>query len=464
MRISYKYKLILSFLTIELIFLTFIILYNYHSVHKFTKEIVEQDITSSIKLFKKLIKTPVMIYDLATLDDIVNEFGKLPNVDEVKIYDSKGRLLSKYIADVHKDEKFDKYHKEVNFSIFEDNSRIADVKIIFDLNEVYCKIVQNRNDIIKIALIEIFFSFFTSFFLGRILSQNLIKLSEAIKKVKLDKKIYLDIHSKDEFEDISNAFNQMQEQLNEEIKKNQEKEVQLITQNRNAAMGEMLRAIIHQWKQPLNVISVVNSSVKFSLENGLNIDNKSLMQDCDKIEEEINYMNQTIEDFRNFFKPQPSKIYNINDSIKKVYRLLSKIYNSKGIEIELNLKDNLLTEGYSNELEQVIINILNNAKDAIVENEAKIKKIIINSYQKENNIAISIIDFAGGIDEKIIEKIFDPYFTTKSSDKGTGIGLDMSKKIIEKVNGKILVSNIINKIGDTQYKGAKFEILLPKHS
>lgn len=254
------------------------------------------------------------------------------------------------------------------------------------------------------------------------------------------------------------SLNQM---IQNEIAKNVQKEKQIILQNRSAALGDMMAAIIHQWKQPLNGISMANSSMKLQTQIGL-LDSTEIIKQTESIDLQIQNMNATMNDFRDFFKPKEISCYDVNLSIEQVYRIVGKIYENQNIHLVLNLEDNCFTSGYSNELNQVIINILNNARDQILLKECDIKEIRIQTMlNKENNtVSITINDYAGGIDETIIDKIFDPYVTTKDDEHGTGIGLDMSKTIIEKVNGTITATNNFYEIDRKNYKGACFTITL----
>ena len=173
-------------------------------------------------------------------------------------------------------------------------------------------------------------------------------------------------------------------------------------------------------------------------------------------------MSQTLNDFNNFFKPTEKKEYQLLKVARDVSNMLNGIYHSKGITINLIENDDSLIDGYPTELMQVLINILNNARDAILETQCEQMEINIEVTSDEDFGIIHITDFAGGIPDHIIDKIFKPYFTTKSKDKGTGIGLDMSMSIIKKAKGKLSVSNIITVIDDKKYKGACFTIKLKK--
>lgn len=259
--------------------------------------------------------------------------------------------------------------------------------------------------------------------------------------------------------ELLNANEILDKRVKDEVEKNIYKEKQLITQNRTAAMGEMMAAIIHQWKQPLNSISIANSSINMHILMD-DFDKELLARQTENISSQIDYMNDTMNDFRNFFKNQQRVCFNLSKSVEDVHKLIGKIYEIQKINIQKNLGENIMVDGYANEVNQVIINILNNARDAIKENDSEIKTIFINTYIEKGKAVLSIKDCAGGIPEDIIDKIFDPYVTTKSDDKGTGIGLNMSRSIIEKVDGEIIASNVVSTVNGKDYKGAQFIIRL----
>jgi signal transduction histidine kinase len=249
--------------------------------------------------------------------------------------------------------------------------------------------------------------------------------------------------------------------VKEEVEKNLEKEKLLVQQSRTAAMGEMIAAITHQWKQPLNTISMANSGIGLhvSMED---FDSKYLNEQTSCIDDQIQYMNTTLNDFKNFFKIQPKSCFDIGNNVNEVIRLIGKVYEVQKINIVTDFKEKIYVDGYPNEFNQVLINILNNARDVILEKDPDIKDIVIKTYKEGNTAVMTITDYAGGIPEDIIHNIFDPYVTTKCDEKGTGIGLDMSRSIIKKVNGTLEVKNVITRIGDIGYKGAQFTIKLDK--
>jgi PAS domain S-box-containing protein len=225
-----------------------------------------------------------------------------------------------------------------------------------------------------------------------------------------------------------------------DITKLKEKEVLLQRQSRLAAMGEMIGAIAHQWRQPLNALAINIQNLDDDYEDGL-IDEKFLEEFIDNNMKIINFMSKTIDDFRNFFATGKEKaIFNVQDGIKEIVNMQSAQFGNYNIKAEIT-GVSFEVKGCENEFKQVILNIINNAKDAIVENKIKNGKIEVKLDGK--NKRISILDNGGGIPDNIKDRIFEPYFTTKEPGRGTGIGLYMSKMIVEEnMHGKIDVLNI----------------------
>jgi signal transduction histidine kinase len=248
------------------------------------------------------------------------------------------------------------------------------------------------------------------------------------------------------------AFNQrLQDEIDKAVEKNRTQEKILMQQAKMAEIGSMVESIAHQWRQPLNILGI--SMTKLNLSYGL-----GRMEDMEKtieiVEQQIQYMSQTIDDFRNFFKQdrRQSKV-NISDIIDEVETLLGPLLIRKNITFIRHIDPLVTVLIYPNELKQVLINIVNNAREAIEQNKSKEKEIRIICENNERFCTISIEDSGGGVPLHIIDKIFDPYFTTKFESQGTGIGLYMAKMIVEKhFLGKLSVHNTT--------KGACFEIRL----
>ncbi|NVJ53948.1 MAG: PAS domain-containing sensor histidine kinase [Campylobacteraceae bacterium] len=230
-------------------------------------------------------------------------------------------------------------------------------------------------------------------------------------------------------------------------------------QSKMAAMGEMLENIAHQWRQPLSAVSVLSTGM--ILQNDQDLLNKDLLDaGLNDINEQVQYLSKTIDDFRNFFKPNKQKNrFHLKSVIKTSIKLSKARYTKEHIEFITSIDDMELFT-YENELLQVLLNIITNAKDELIKKEGK-KFIIIETSSDEDYLYIRVKDNAGGIDKFILDRIFEPYFTTKHNSQGTGIGLYMSENIVKHMNGKISVTNENVEYNSSVYLGACFEIKLP---
>ncbi len=242
------------------------------------------------------------------------------------------------------------------------------------------------------------------------------------------------------------------------------KEMLFFKQSKMAAMGEMIGNIAHQWRQPLSVISAVSTGLKLKMLMG-NFDKDEASKSLDNMNASAQYLSQTIDDFRNFYKTDKEKNYISTKSlIDKNVNLIQSSLKASGIELIIDNKcENKELFTYQNELIQAIVNILNNSKDALILNNKENNRFIfLNVYEIEKYVIVCVKDNAGGISEDIIDKIFEPYFTTKHKSNGTGIGLYMTHQIIENhINGKIVVENSHFTWNDKVFEGAKFSIYLP---
>jgi signal transduction histidine kinase len=221
-----------------------------------------------------------------------------------------------------------------------------------------------------------------------------------------------------------------------------EKERLLIQQSRQAALGEMINNIAHQWRQPLNTLGLLVQELSISNELGL-CNQEHLESSVQSVMQIIGHMSGTIDDFRNFFAPEKEMVdFHVRQVIDKVTSIVDASLKPHRIELYLSSSGDPVIHGYPNEYSQVLLNILLNARDALVERMIEAPRIQMELSQEQKQVVVTIRDNAGGIPEQILDKIFDPYFTTKGPDRGTGIGLYMSKAIIEKnMNGKVTAAN-----------------------
>jgi PAS domain S-box-containing protein len=247
--------------------------------------------------------------------------------------------------------------------------------------------------------------------------------------------------------------------LNEDLEKKvslrtaelREKDQMLLLQSRQAAMGEMIGNISHQWRQPLNILGMQLQQLPLFYDLG-QFNKELLNKNVAGSMKIIKHMSKTIDDFRNYFKPDKEKTeFNVHESINSSLLLLEGSLKNPVIDVEVVAKDDPIIYGFPNEFAQVILNIMNNARDVFIERNVRNPKVNIKIYSEGMCGIVTIADNAGGIPEEIINKVFDPYFTTKGPQQGTGVGLFMSKSIIENnMGGRLHVRNIAG--------GAEFRI------
>lgn len=258
------------------------------------------------------------------------------------------------------------------------------------------------------------------------------------------------------FDNIGNIINY--DVISQDItsKKNLESQQNiLIEQSKSAAMGEMISMIAHQWRQPLQAVSILIQKLSITKALEGKIEDDLLEEVVENITSQLDYMSKTIDDFRDYFKPnkKKQKVF-INDVINSAVEFLEYMFKLDQIEIEIKTQSTEKLNLFLNEIVQVFINIFKNSRDAMLEKNTKNRKIFISSICDKDNIYIEIEDNAGGIPPQNLHKIFEPYFSTKTNKNGTGLGLYMCKSIIEEhCKGKISAQNTDN--------GAKFTILLP---
>jgi hypothetical protein len=252
-------------------------------------------------------------------------------------------------------------------------------------------------------------------------------------------------------EALQKAHGELEAKVEQRTAELREKDRMLLQQSRQAAMGEMINNIAHQWRQPLNGLGLIVQSLPIMFEAG-RLDREDLADIEDKAMQIVLHMSQTIDDFRNFFKQDREKVwFKVRQSVFTTIKMIEKAFKNLNIDIEVSTTDDPTAFGYPNEFGQVLLNILINARDAFSERKVKTPKIFIDLGTVNERVIITISDNAGGIQEEIIDRIFEPYFTTKGPEHGTGIGLFMSKTIIEKnMGGKLVARNTAD--------GAEFRI------
>ncbi|WP_298752471.1 DUF3365 domain-containing protein [uncultured Arcobacter sp.] len=256
----------------------------------------------------------------------------------------------------------------------------------------------------------------------------------------------------------------LKERIDLEVSNNKEKDLLILQQSKMASMGEMIENITHQWKQPLSAMMTQSTGTLLQKELGI-VDEKAYVKTLENVVSNVNYLSTTIDFFKEFFTGErEKKVLQPKILIEKVCNVIISSIKRHSIQIENNIDASIKIKSYENELIQVFLNIINNAKDALVEQDnAKTRYIIIDATDTEDYLEISIKDNAGGIKEEYLKKIFGQYFTTKEKNEGTGIGLYMSKEIVEKhLKGTLAVDNTHYEYKQMQHFGAKFIITLYK--
>ncbi len=378
-----------------------------------------------------------------------------------------------------------------NYPVYFTHVLWGDFRIELNLNEYKKQLDQLYTNSIYLGVLLFITSFLVSYIIAKMISKpivNLSAISEEVSNGDLSKRAK--IESNDEIGRLSKSFNTMvsslevsqkeltdshnvleqrvkqrtqelkelnaslEKRVHDEIKARQEQEQILIQQSKLAAMGEMIGNIAHQWRQPLNALGLVMQNIQFSYEMD-ELDDEFMDRSVKKVNLLTSNMSKTIDDFRNFFKPNKEKEgFVLNSLIEKALALVESTFEHNDIVIEQKLEGEIKVFGFPNEFSQTILNVMNNAKDALIENEISDAKVSISISKDDKYGIVTIIDNAGGIPIDIIDKIFEPYFTTKEEGKGTGIGLYMSKIIVEQnMDGKLYAKNLDN--------GAEFIVKVP---
>lgn len=403
--------------------------------------------------------------------------------------------------------------------IFRENQHIAWVRIALNQNEISQNLEQIFYEAILFILIAIIIGYLFSYFLATNITKDLYTLIKvATQTATGNRNQRADIKREDELGILSNEINKMldkieenekqleisnkelekdivklelmdskltqlnrdlekkveektyelkklnenlKKEIKEEVEQNRQKDNMLFQQSKMASMGEMIENIAHQWRQPLSFISTSASGIKLNKEYDTLTD-ELLNEAVDNIMNSTKFLSNTIDDFRDFYRVDKIKEkFNIKDVLNKTLKLTSSRFTNRAIKVIEDCEDVTIL-GFENELVQVFINILNNARDVLEKLPYEERFIFVTIKKIENEAYISLKDNANGIEPTILEKIFDPYFTTKGSDKGTGIGLFMSREIIEKhFHGKIIAQNETYIYNKKEYKGANFIITIP---
>jgi len=412
----------------------------------------------------------VIVIDLSMLNNFAKKFKNRDGTSMVRIIDKNGIFLAhpdrpEYIyerknilnSDIYK--KYIKANYEYKQIIFYNKDHIKSIGVYGVSNKLgwyivvkedYGKVFQAFNKVILFIVLFIVLLLIISIVTSLKLSKSILKPIDEFN-TKMDEIAHGNYVTKiesaeyEELEKLSSNFLIMQEKIKLREEQNREKDKQIFESIKMVQMGEMIGNIAHQWRQPLSVISTAASGMKIEREFGILQDEK-LYTYCDSITTSTQYLSDTIDTFRNFIKEKKErKEFILQDRINNALEIISSSLANHHIKLinNINYDHPVKITLVAGELSQVIINIINNAKDAIMEKKIEDPYVQISlNFDQEGMVTIVIEDNGGGIDENIINKIFDPYFTTKHQSQGTGLGLHMSYKIItESLKGSLSAKN-----------------------
>ncbi|MGH2306586.1 ABC transporter substrate-binding protein [Aliarcobacter sp. ERUVET-8] len=418
---------------------------DYNVVEKFKKaslkgwEYAYNNIEKSVDIIFEKYNTQNLSKDELIFE--ANELKKLSYLNNNKLGDIKQEKVQR-IYDLYNVMGYiNSEFKIDNFIGYDKKSRVE--------KWLYSKFEEHFNLAFLWKLILIIF-IITAIFVYR--QYFIIKLNKRLKNLVNIKTNRLKIMNK-----------KLASRIKKELDKHQEKDRILAQQQKMVAMGQMIENIAHQWRQPLSVISTSASGLK--LKKQLNIlEDEELIKSIEQIVDTAKYLSDTIDDFRYFFKPQKDKTkFSLVKNIEKSLSFLETVLKENSIKVEFEYEDIDIT-AYETELMQVFINIISNSKDAFIEKKIKDRVIFISIKNFPNRILIEIKDNAGGVEDDILDKVFEPYFTTKHQYSGTGIGLYMSNQIIKThLNGDIFMKNCSFKYKNIEQKGVITTIILTKN-
>ncbi len=254
-------------------------------------------------------------------------------------------------------------------------------------------------------------------------------------------------------QELDNLNRNLEKRIRDEVKLNKANHKRYEQQAKMAAMGEMMDAVAHQWKQPLNALSMMSDLLVDDFKRG-DVDQAYVDELSQNTQTQIEHMITTLNEFRNFFRPRETKEnFGIKRCVQSVMLLVNDEFMKNYININIKSDKEIIIHGIENEFKHLVLNIINNAKDAFNERDINEREIDINFYKEDSYIHLDIQDTAGGIPKSVIKDVFKPEVTTKEAGKGTGIGLYMSMQIAQKLGGSLSVKNAD--------KGACFKLKIP---
>jgi signal transduction histidine kinase len=475
---SFKYRFILSFVSIEIFFILLIVSMNFYAINSSSKQLTQEKISSNISLIDELIKVPISVYDLATLDNIVTNSAALEHINSIVILDNQDRILSSqfnfnYLTkeDIislkyDKSLKFDDKTFEVKYSkVYDDNIFLGTNYIIFDTtaNSTFIENMQNKT--LLIIFFEILFSTILSYLIGNALTKKLTNLSLIAQEIGKNKIInipYLEL--KDEIGILSNSLSQMQKDL-----KTRNNKLKKLAKTLNSQKQELIENqkykdsffanMSHELKTPLNSINILSSLMKKNKDNNLTVSqikNMEIINKCGK------HLTALINDILDISKLEAkeiilqTEIFDFKGHVLEIKEMFESQILEKNLQFDFKYDENVMFIKNDKKLiSQIIINLLSNAIKFA--SKGKIGFIVSN---KDEYIEIIISDQGIGIANDKLSHIFDRFKQVDGSTSrkfgGTGLGLAICKELVSLLQGSIEVSSEIN-------VGSEFKVLIKKN-
>ena len=319
---------------------------------------------------------------------------------------------------------------------------------------------KQRNDtMFRTSIVMLFlllaFTFFLSILIAGVLANHFKTLNESLESKVADKTA-----------ELRRLNLSLEQRIAREVEASRRKDRIMFQQARLASMGEMLQNIAHQWRQPLGTLMMIIQSFQSKYLAG-KLDEAFIESRVEDAIQVAQNMSHTLEDFRTFFHPHKMRTtFSLRYVIDKAVDLSKYQLKKENISVHVAIREDVHIYGYENEMIHILLNLIHNARDAFADKELLLRKILFVIRQTEDTAFVHVIDNAGGIDEALLPKIFEPYFTTKHKSAGTGVGLYMSQQIIEKhMHGKITCKNIRYKIrrdSPKLYDCAMFTLEIPR--
>ena len=458
---SIRFKIFIVIAAFFTIVISANMFYDLNKSKKQLTQYLENLNKSSAKLLHENVKSSFYNLDYTRTKNTINTFDN-EYFKNIYILNKDGYIFAQRNVDEIFYEKFkdfdkllklDDKNKFLYFQPISITRKVIGYLVIENNNEIFEQInKEKKREILQIFTMLLIITILVSTIISIIITKPIFNIINSIKSLNQNKTFGFE-HNDDEFGYLSREIEQnhkkihdlnntLEQRVYEEVEKNKQKDKLLQKQNLRASMGEMMDAIAHQWLQPLNVISLNTQELDLKLELG-NIEDSDILDSCKNTQMQITHLSNTLNEFRSFFRSnKKTEDVLLKDLIETTLDLLKDEIISNKIIITIECSQEERVNIIPNEFKHILINLIGNAKDAFIENNIEDRKINIEIFDVNNKVIVNIQDNAGGIPKDIINRIFNANVTSKEEDKGTGIGLYMSKMIIEKIGGTIEVENI----------------------